>query len=126
VNTNGVLSLGSSYTIPGRSSFNLISSPPIIAPFWNDVDIRRGGTIYYRQDSNSTITELVQKAVTSEYPEAASFQPSLVFVATWDRVEQFNSNDRSPVNTFQVVVVSDGTWTFVRFNYGDRDPVGRI
>jgi hypothetical protein len=119
VNTNGVLSLGTSHSTPGRSSFNFISSPPIIVPFWNDVDITRGGTIYYRQDSNSTITELVQKAVASEYPEAASFQPTLVFVATWDRVEQFRSNDRVRVNTFQVVVASDGTWTFVRFSYGD-------
>ncbi len=119
VNTNGVLSFGESYTVPVGTDFNFIPSPPIIAPFWDDIDITRGGTIYYRQDSNSTITELVQKAVATEYPEAASFQPSLVFVATWDRVAPYDFNDRGRVNTFQVVVASDGTWTFVRFSYGD-------
>ena len=119
MNTNGVLSFGTSYARAVGTNFNILSSPPIIAPFWDDVDIRRGGTIYYRQDSNSTIMELVQKALVSEYPEAASFQPSLVFVATWDRVEPFGSSDRGRVNTFQVVVASDGTWTFVRFSYGD-------
>jgi hypothetical protein len=121
VNTNGVLSFGASYILPVATDFNFVSSPPIIAPFWDDIDIRKGGTIYYHQDSNSTITELVQKAVASEYPEAASFQPSLVFVATWDRVEPYISGPdaRGLMNTFQVVVASDGTWTFVRFSYGD-------
>ena len=119
VNTNGVLSFGISYTTSLGTGFNLLPSPPIIAPFWDDIDITRGGTIYYRQDSNSTITELVQKALVSKYPEAASFHPSLVFVATWDRVEAYRSSDRGFVNTFQVVIASDGTWTFVRFSYGD-------
>ena len=119
MNTNGVLSFGTSYTSPVSTDFTFLSSPPIIAPFWDDIDITRGGTIYYRQDSNSTITELVQQAVASEYPEAASFQPSLVFVATWDRVESFRFSNRGRVNTFQVVVASDGTRTFVRFSYGD-------
>ena len=117
VNTNGVLSFGTPHTSAFATNFNTISSP-IIAPFWDDIDITRGGTIYYRQVSNSTITELVQKALVSEYPEAASFQPSLVFVATWDRVESFRSSDRGRVNTFQVVIASDGTWTFVQFSYG--------
>ena len=119
MNTNGVLSFGTSFTRPVGTDFDFLSSPPIIAPFWDDINTRRGGTIYYRQDSNSTTMELVQKALVSEYPEAASFQPSLVFVATWDRVEPFDLSDRGRVNTFQVVVASDGTWTFVSFSYRD-------
>ena len=119
MNTNGVLSFGATYTAPSSfgSGFSFTFSPPLIAPFWDDIDITRGGTIYYRQDS--TITELVQRAIASEYPEAASFQPSLVFVATWDRVEPYDISARGLVNTFQVVVASDGTWTLVRFSYGD-------
>ena len=121
MNTNGVLSFGTAYTAPSSygAGFSLVFSPPLIAPFWDDIDITRGGTIYYRQDSNLTITELVQQAIASEYPEAASFQPSLVFVATWDRVEPYDFNARGLANTFQVVVASDGTWTFIRFSYGD-------
>ena len=121
MNTNGVLSFGAAYTVPSSfgSGFSFVFSPPLIAPFYDDIDITRGGTIYYRQDSNSTITELVQRAIASEYPVAASFQPSLVLVATWDRGEPYDFNARGLVNTFQVVVASDGTWTFVKFSYGD-------
>ena len=101
------------------SNFNSVTTPPIIAPFWDDTDITNGGTIYYRQDSDPVLAVLVQQTIASDYPEAVSFQPSLVFVATWDRVEPDDSNNRGLVNTFQVVVASDGTWTFVRFSYGD-------
>ena len=70
------------------SNFNTVSSPPIIAPFWDDIDITKDGTIYYRQDSNPSLTEQIQQAIASDYPEvAATFRPSLIFVATWDRIE---------------------------------------
>lgn len=122
MNTNGVLSFGRPHIMPSTygSNFNSVSSPPIIAPFWDDIDITKGGTIYYRQESNPLFREQIQQAIASDYPEvAATFQSSLIFVATWDRVEPHDPNIRSLVNTFQVVVVSDGTWTFVRFSYGD-------
>ena len=121
MNTNGVLSFGLTHTTPSTygSNFSAVFSPPIIAPFWDDIDITRGGTIYYRQESDPAIVEQVQQAVASDYPEAASFQPSLVFVATWDRVERFAIISTGDTNTFQVVIVSDGSWTFVRFIYGD-------
>lgn len=47
------------------------------------------------------------------------FYPSLVFVATWDRVAAISGDFSGLVNTFQVVVASNGTWTFVAFNYGN-------
>lgn len=122
MNTNGVLSFGEGFTVPstfGSNFSDVTFSPPVIAPFWDDVDTTRGGTIYYRQVSNSTITELVKRAIASDYPEAAFFQPSLVFVATWDRVEPYDINARGLTNTFQVVVASNGIWTFVKFSYGD-------
>ena len=100
-------------------NFNSIFTPPIIAPFWDDINVFIGGTIYYRQESNPVIAKELQQAISSQYPEAELFHPSLVFVATWDRVEAFISTFRGLVNTFQVIIVSDGTQTFVRFNYGD-------
>lgn len=121
VNTNGVLSFGRTYTrtSSGGSDFSEFSSPPIIAPFWDDINVVIGGTIYYRQESDPLIVEQLQQNITSQYPEAGLFHPSLVFVATWDRVEAFDSYLRGLVNTFQTVVVSDGKQTFVRFNYDD-------
>ena len=123
MNTNGVLSFGRSHisTSSGGVDFNLIivSSPPIIAPFWDDINIVFGGAIYYRQDNTSSIAEQVQQNIYTQFPDVGFFYPSLVFVATWDIVEAFSSDFRGLVNTFQVVIASDGRRTFVRFSYGD-------
>ena len=118
MNTNGILTFEEPNTLPTTRGYNFsnVATLPTIAPFWDDVDLNRGGNIYFRQDSNSTIKELIQRAIASEYSEAASFQPSLVFVVTWDRVGRYRST--GPENTFQVIIASDGTWTFIRFSYG--------
>ena len=120
MNANGVLSFGRFFrtTNSGGSNFNTVSSPPIIAPFWNDINVERGGTIYYRQDNTSFIANQVQQYIITQFPDIGFFYPSLVFVATWDRVEQFGGS-RGLVNTFQVVIASDGVQTFVRFSYRD-------
>ena len=119
MNTNGVLSFGESFTrtTSRGSNFDSVFSPPIIAPFWDDINIARGGTIYYRQDNSSSIADQVQQDINAQFPDI-EFYPSLVFVATWDRVVRFvGSGDL--VNTFQVVVASDGVQTFIRFSYDD-------
>ena len=121
MNTNGVLSFGQPFTrtSSGGSDFDSVDfSPPIIAPFWDDVDITAGGVIYYRQDFDSSVAELIRQAVSFQYPEVGFFFPTLVFVATWDRVAQFGTGN-SLFNTFQAVIASDGSRTFVRFTYGD-------
>ena len=120
MNTNGVISFGRTFTSAssGGSLFNAVFSPPIIAPFWDDINIRNGGEIYYRQDTDPVVAEEVRQEVFSQYPEVGPFSPTLVFVATWDRVAAF-SGFPGLVNTFQVVIASDGFRTFVRFSYGD-------
>ena len=44
-----------------------------------------------------------------------------MFVATWDGVTPvaFTSDLGGFFNTFQVIIASNGTWTFVKFTYGD-------
>ena len=120
VNTNGVLSFGQPYTRTSSSgsNFDSVFSPPIIAPFWDDINVQNGGEIYYRQVFNSFIIEAVQQEVSSRYPEIGLFYPSLVFVATWDRVAPF-SNFNGLFNTFQVIIASDGSRSFVGFTYSD-------
>ena len=79
----------------------------------------RGGSIYYRLDNTSSTADQVQLDVYNQFPDVDFFYPLLVFVATWDRVAAFSSNFRDTVNTFQVVIASDGTRSFVRFSYED-------
>ena len=117
-----MLSFRQSFTTPYSfgSDFDSVFSPPIVAPFWDLVDIRTGGTIYYRQDFNSSVADQIQQDIHTQFPDVGFFYPSLVFVATWDRVAQyFGFLSTSDHNTFQVVLASDGGRTFVRFNYGD-------
>ena len=116
-----MISFGNSFTAFSSfgSSFDSISSPPIIAPFWDDVNIQNGGTIYYRQDFNSSVADKLQQDIYTQFPDTGFFYPSLVFVATWDRVAAFSSSFRGLFNTFQAVIASDGVRTFVRFSYGD-------
>ena len=120
MNTNGVLSLGQPFTRFSSfgSNFDSVPSPPIIAPFWDDVDIRAAGTIFYRQDFSSSVADQVQQEIYAQFPDIGFFYPSLVFVATWDRVATL-PHFSGRLNTFQAIIASDGVRTFVRFNYGD-------
>ena len=116
-----MLSFGQPFTrfSSSGSNFDSVFSPPIIAPFWDDVDIRNGGTIYYRQDNSSSIADQVQQQIYTQYPNIGFFYPSLIFVATWHRVAAFSSSFGGLFNTFQVIIASDGSRAFVRFNYED-------
>ena len=57
----------------------------IICPFWDDIDIRYAGLIYHNNDrsnrvTRSRVTQLIQESL------GFSFNPTGVFVATWDAV----------------------------------------
>ena len=124
MNTNGVISFEGRFEDTTSGGLNFSSIPPtnlpIIAPFWDDINTVDGGEIYYRQDTDPVVAEEVRQEVFSQYPEVGPFSPTLVFVATWDRVAAYNPGGFSGlVNTFQVVIASDGFRTFVRFSYGD-------
>ena len=118
VNTNGDLSFGEPYTATGRQTFPTFS-PPLIAPFFNDVDITNGGTIYYRQTSDP-MDIIAVIATLQTLPIVLPFTPTLLFIATWDRVAPFSSvGSPSDRNTFQVILATDGFTSTVIFNYGD-------
>ena len=120
INTNGVISFGDTFTDTSSSGSNFfdVTSPTIIAPFWDDVDIRKGGSIYYRQDTDPLVAGQISLEISSQYPEVGNFTPALVFVATWYRVAAFRFVPGA-TNTFQVIIASDGNQSYVRFCYGD-------
>ncbi|CAJ0961123.1 unnamed protein product, partial [Ranitomeya imitator] len=90
---------------------------PFLAVFWADVDNRFAGDIYYRM---STDPELLARATSDirMYFRHKNFTANWAFVATWDRVPYYAAIDKK-VNTFQCVLVTDGTATYVLFNYED-------
>uniref|UniRef100_A0A8C5R3R2 NIDO domain-containing protein n=1 Tax=Leptobrachium leishanense TaxID=445787 RepID=A0A8C5R3R2_9ANUR len=116
VNHNGLLSFSYSISQYVPSDLPVGSGNPFLAPLWTDVDNRLAGSIYYRQ---STDPELLARATADIrsyfcYPE---FSAHWVFVATWDKVPYYGQSP-DKVNTFQAVLITDTSMTFVLFNYG--------
>ena len=114
VNTNGILSFRTPFTDFDPQGFPLIDNSSLIAPFWDDVDIRTSeggfGNIYYRLTFNTSLLERARDQLRELFPSTGSFTPTQLFIATWDRVAEFGQNG-SQVSTcmhdcFVVVLLS--------------------
>lgn len=127
MNTNGLLSFHwRSGLSSGRGlNFSSISQygVSIVAPFFDNVDITiGGGNVFYRliSDSENVTLDKVQRDIYTQYPNLGNSRPSLVLLATWDRVApHYRSGSVADHNTFQVYLASNGTWSIIKFNYGD-------
>ena len=95
VNSNGVLSFRNTRFndyLPRPFPFE---SPPLIAPFWDDFNPRRGGMIYYRQINDTDQLQhfyynyslLLKDGET----EKDDFYPTHLFIATWYQVPPYIS-----------------------------------
>ena len=60
-----------------------------IAPFLDDVDIRRFGRVFYRETSNATLLQRARDQLQELFPSSGNFTPTTLFIATWDRVAQY-------------------------------------
>ena len=68
--------------------------PPLIAPFWHDVDTISGGNIFYRQTSDP---QLLLEFRLAARIHSFTFNPDSIFVVTWDRVAPFTELDTNEV-----------------------------
>ncbi|MBB3995807.1 hypothetical protein GGR95_003471 [Sulfitobacter undariae] len=96
LNSNGLITFDgpqTSYTPSGISGI----SDPAIAPFWTDVDVNKGGEIYWDVDPSSG---------------------QITF--TWLNVAPYQNSNTAGTNSFQVVLTSNGDGDFdVEFIYED-------
>ena len=101
VNTNGIISFRLRFIdfIPRR--FPLNNFIPLIAPFWDDVDIRRFGSIFYRETSNVTLLQRARDLLQELFPSSGNFTPTTLFIATWDRVAEFGG--QSQVSAYMMI-----------------------
>ena len=88
VNTNGIISFRSAFASFIPRMFPILGSP-LIAPFWDDVNIISFGNIYYRQTSDTTLLRRARDQLQELFPSSGNYTPSTLFIATWDRVAQF-------------------------------------
>ena len=66
------------------------SIPPLIAPYWEDFDLRKGGNIFYRQTSNPILLQIVRDQVQVSFQSTGNFNPTDLFIVTWDQVPGYS------------------------------------
>ena len=88
MNTNGIISFQLPFTEFRPRRFPLNNHIPLIAPFWDDVDITRSGNIFFRQTSNATLLQRARDQL-QLFSSSGNFTPIMLFIATWDRVAPY-------------------------------------
>uniref|UniRef100_A0A670Z162 Alpha-tectorin n=1 Tax=Pseudonaja textilis TaxID=8673 RepID=A0A670Z162_PSETE len=117
VNNNGVVSFNVLVSQFTPESFPLADGRAFIAPFWADVHNGIQGEIYYRETTDPVLLKKVSKDIRKYFKNMPSFTALSVFIATWDEVTFYGGSSTTPVNTFQALLISDGTSSFAMFNY---------
>ena len=76
------------------SSLPIAGSVPFVAPFWADVDTTdsQDATIWRRETKNSTVLNRAREDIQTAFKTPVGFQPQFAFVATWDKVNFYNSS----------------------------------
>ncbi|KAJ8969010.1 hypothetical protein NQ317_007371 [Molorchus minor] len=117
VNSNGFLSFQTE--IPHFINREFPLDYPIIAPFYSNVDTRNAGSISFYETDNSVLLERATENVHEAFINAANFQATNLFIVTWNGVGYFKrSSDK--LNTYQVVLITDGVDTYVEFLYPEN------
>lgn len=100
-----------------------------VAGFWNDIWSKKHGRMYYRLETlNDTLLEEMRTDIETGLP---NFGPNptdgivdtleYAFILSFWRVTHFGAikNDDQLQNTFQIVLTTDGTHSFMVLNYQD-------
>ncbi len=61
--------------------------PILIAPFWDDINIGQGGSIFFRFSDDEQLLVVVEMLIREAF--GSDFSPAMLFIATWDRVPEF-------------------------------------
>ncbi|XP_041485569.1 LOW QUALITY PROTEIN: sushi domain-containing protein 2-like [Lytechinus variegatus] len=123
VNNNGAISFLGSVSQFTSNAFPVADGRPLLTPFWADVDTRLGGNLTFREvlrfsQSDGIFIE-ADDIIRANFIEMRGFRSSWLYTATWDKVPFFGAFNNSITNSFQAVLVTDGRYSFVIFNYGD-------
>ncbi|XP_067851680.1 sushi, nidogen and EGF-like domain-containing protein 1 isoform X2 [Heptranchias perlo] len=117
VNNNGIISFLKEVSQFTPVAFPISNDRRVVAAFWADVDNRRAGEVFYRETKDPAILQSATDDIRRYFPELEEFSTRWALVATWYRVTFFGGSSFSPVNTFQIVLVTDGESSFTIFNY---------
>ncbi|XP_042624036.1 uncharacterized protein LOC109092653 [Cyprinus carpio] len=116
VNNNGYLTFNQASNEYVPYSFPARGSQDIIAGLWTDLDNSVRGVVSYNQYTSGNVLTRATQDINTHFPNL-NFSSSWVFVATWDKVAYFSLTNTE--TSFQVVLISDGNFSFILINYGD-------
>uniref|UniRef100_A0A665UQD8 Sushi, nidogen and EGF-like domain-containing protein 1 n=1 Tax=Echeneis naucrates TaxID=173247 RepID=A0A665UQD8_ECHNA len=119
VNNNGLVSFLREVSQFTPVAFPIAGDRRAVAPFWADVDNRRAGKVFYRESQESSILSRASDDVRTYFSEFPNFNATWVLISTWYQVTFFGGNSLTPVNTFQVVLITDGELSFTIFQYNN-------
>ncbi|XP_076009719.1 sushi, nidogen and EGF-like domain-containing protein 1 [Genypterus blacodes] len=119
VNNNGLVSFLREVSQFTPVAFPIAGDRRVVAPFWADVDNRRAGKVFYRETKDPSILRRGSADVRSYFSDFPNFAATWILISTWHRVTFFGGSSRTPVNTFQVVLITDGELSFTIFQYNN-------
>ncbi|KAI5628308.1 sushi, nidogen and EGF-like domain-containing protein 1 isoform X1, partial [Silurus asotus] len=117
VNNNGLVSFLREVSQFTPVAFPIAGDRRVVAPFWADVDNRQAGLVFYRESKDPVILKKATDDIHHYFPEFPTFTATWVLVSTWHNVTFFGGSPFTPVNTFQVVLITDGELSFTIFQY---------
>ncbi|XP_048586390.1 uncharacterized protein LOC5504315 isoform X1 [Nematostella vectensis] len=118
VHRDGVISLGLDTGVPLRHrKFPFPPDLHVIAPFYAPAVIKEGGKLWYGETTDAGVLSRASLDVRGVFVDESSLNASAVFVVTWNQVRHAHHKEGTKNNTFQAVLVTDGSNTFVLFNY---------
>eukprot|EP00062_Callorhinchus_milii_P000230 gi/632934079/ref/XP_007898813.1/ PREDICTED: mucin-4 [Callorhinchus milii] len=109
------------YTNPFSGGFTASSTIPMIAAFWADADLSAGATVFYQEyhTYRSESPSLIQRVegIIKKYFEI-QYKAKWTLKITWDKIPAFPASQlQSKTNTFQAVLSTDGSQSFVLIFY---------
>ncbi|KAL4630710.1 sushi, nidogen and EGF-like domain-containing protein 1 [Arapaima gigas] len=119
VNNNGLVSFLREVSQFTPVAFPIAGDRKVVAPFWADVDNRRAGQVFYRESKEPAILQRATDDIQRYFPEMFNFTATWVLIATWQEVTFFGGNSFTPVNTFQVILITDEERSFTIFQYNN-------
>ena len=124
INSNGYLSFEEIFTYCCQTYFPT-RSPPLIAILWRGYNTSRFGredSVTYRLTRDPETLVNISTFITNTY---VPFTPSYAVIVTWYMVPSDNISDSS-LYTFQAILASNGSVSFVAFAYGNLDGLQNV
>ena len=91
VGTNGYITFGTSaFTEYSNTAFPGTSGQYIVAGFWDDIDIRNGGSIRYEIFEDGYFLDEVNEYITKIRP--TSFEGTWMLVSSFEKVEPYSGS----------------------------------